>query len=252
MLTLGAPTRKGPTAASAGDDPARHWRTHSKSPPQATTPASSALSTPSSPHMSHRAAIRSLTLPTKPNLDIPQSPSGSPTLGADQKFSHFLNLKKQGIHFNTKLGSSSALKNPSLLPKLMDFAGVDSEWQYTTTLSTELWDPAGLPTWGYKEELAEAQRRLSKRKEEEGVRESITFVAAGTPRQSSGLTVGKATKASAAERVMAFLDKEETSLSQPNIAGVRHEAERTGRTINGLQGRRKSESPRSRKPSRSR
>ena len=202
--------------------------------------------------MSHRTAIRSLTLPTKPNLDIPQSPLGSPTLGADQKFSHFLDLKKQGIHFNTKLGSSSALKNPSLLPKLMDFAGVGSEWQYTTTLSTKLWDPAGLPTWGYKEELAEAQYRLSKKKEEEGVRESIAFVAAGTPRQSSGLPVGKATKASAAERVMAGLDKDKKSLPQPNTAGVRNEAERTGRTSDGLQGRRTSESPRRRKRSHSR
>ena len=234
ILTLGALNRKGPTAASAEDDPMRPNITHSKSPPQATTSASSPLSTPSSPYMSHRAAIRRLTLPTKPNLDIPQSPLGSPTLGADQKFSHFLNLKNQGIHFNTKLGSSSALKNPSLLPKLMDFAGVGSEWQYTTTLSTELWDPAGLPTWGYKEELAEAQYRLAKRKEEEGVRQSIAFVAAGTPRQSSGLSVGKAIKASAAERVMAGLDKDKT---QPNIAGVRNEAEGTVRTSDGLQGR---------------
>ena len=230
-LTLGALTRKEPTAASAEDDPTRLSIQHFKSPPKATTPASSALSAPSSPYMSHRAAIRSLTLPTKPNLDIPQSPLGSPTLGADQKFSHFLNLKNQGIHFNTKLGCSSALKNPSLLPKLMDFAGVGSEWQYTTTLSTELWNPAGLPTWGYKEELAEAQYRFSKRKEEEGVRESIAFVAAGTPRQLSGLTVGKATKASAAERIMAGLDKDKT---QPNTAGVRNEAERTVRTSDGL------------------
>ena len=202
--------------------------------------------------MSHCTAVRSLTLPTKPNLDIPQSPLGSPTLGADQKFSRFLNLKKQGIHFNTKLGSSSALKNPSLLPKLMDFAGVGSEWQYTTTLSTELWDPAGWPTWGYKEELAEAQCRLSKRKEEEGVCESIAFVAAGTARLSSGFTVGKATKASAAERVMASLDKDKKFLPEPNTAGVRNEAERTGRTSDCLQGRRVSESPRRRKRSHSR
>ena len=202
--------------------------------------------------MSHCAEIRSVTLPTKPNLDIPQSPLGSPTLGADQKFSHFLKLKKQGIHFNTKLGSSSALKNPSLLPKLMDFAGVGSEWQYTTTLSTELWDPAALPTWCYKEELAEAQHILSKRKEEEGVRESIAFVATGTPRKSRGLSVGKVTKASAAERVMAGLDKDKKSLPQPNTAGVRNEAERIGRTSVGLQGRRTSESPRRRKRSHSR
>ena len=216
--------------ASAKDDPAQPSETHFKSPPQAIAPASSALSAPSSPYLNHCATIRSLTLPTKPNLDVPQSPLGSPILGADQKFSHFLALKKQGIHFNSKLGSSSALRNPSLLPKLMDFAGVGSEWQYTTTLPTGLWDPAGLPTWAYKEGLAEAQHRLSKKKEEERVkRESIGFVAAGTPRHLSGLVVGKATKASAAERVMAGLDKEKKPPPQSSTAGWRNEAERRGR-----------------------
>lgn len=166
---------------SAKDDLARPCEAHYKSPCQAMTPERNALSAPSSPYTNLRTTIRSLTLPTQPNLDIPQSPLGSPAPGADHKFSHFLDLKKQGIHFNTKLASSSALKNPSLLLKLMDFAGVGSEWQYTTTLPPGLWDPAEFPTWAYKEELAEAQRRLSKREEGERVRlqrESVEFVAA--------------------------------------------------------------------------
>ena len=152
----------------------------------------------------HRATIRSLTLPTKPNLDIPRSPLGSPTSGTDKKFSHFLELKKQGVHFNAKLASSSALKNPSLLPKLMDFAGVGIK-RYRTTLPTELWDPEGFPTWVYKEELAETQRGLSKKQEERGRLQShsIDFVAAGTPGQPSGLAIPKVIRPSAAERIMA-------------------------------------------------
>ena len=209
-LTLSAFTSK-PTVASAEDDPRRPSEAHFESPPQAMTTASSALSAPSSPYTNHRATIRSLTLPTEPNLDIPQSPLSLPTPAADERFSRFRDLKKQDIHFNAKLASSSALKNPSLLPKLMEFAGVGRGLQYTTTLPTELWDPAGLPTWAYKEELAEAQYRNSKKKEEEKVRiqrESIEFVATGTSRQPSGSVIPKATKASAAERVMAGLDKD--------------------------------------------
>lgn len=223
--------------------------------PQTVTPKSSALSAPSSPYTIQRATVRSLTLPTKPNLNIPQSPRGSPTRGADLKFPHFLELKKQGIHFNTKLASSSALKNPSLLPKLMDFAGVGSQWQYTTTLSTELWDPAGLPTWAYKEELAEAQKDLSKKKEEERVgheRESIDFVAASTPGQRSALVVPKGTRASAAERLMTGLGKDRKPSPQLRTAGVRNEVERGGRTSDGLQAGARSKSPRRRKRSSSR
>ena len=196
--------------APAEDDPARPSDAHLQSLPQAMTPESSALSAPSSPYSNHCTTVRNLTLPTKPNLDIPQSPLGSPTPSANQKFSHFLDLKRQGIHLNTKLASSSALKNPSLLPKLMGFAGVGNERQYTTTLPTELWDPARFPTWAYKEELLEAQHRHSKRKEEEKVRlqrESIDFVAVGTQGQPSGLVAPKATKAIAAERVMAGLER---------------------------------------------
>ncbi len=183
--------------APAEDDPARLG-------PQsrAMTPESSALSAPSSPHANHRATIRSLTLPTIPNLDIPESPLGSPVPGADQKFSHFLELKKQGIHFNTKLASSSALKDPSLLPKLMTFAGVGSERQHTTTLPTELWDPAGFPTWAYKEGLAEAQHGLVEKKGDKRLRhqrESIDFVRASAPGETISWVGRKGPRASAVE-----------------------------------------------------
>ena len=258
-LTLADDTRNERFAAPVEDEtflhPARPNGAVLGPPPQTMNIESSALSDPASPHTIRRATIRSLTLPTKPNLDIPQSPLGSPTSGADQKLAHFLELKKQGHHFNTKLASSSALKNPSLLPKLMNFAGVGSERRYTTTLPTELWDPMGLPTWAYKEELAEAQLGLSRKKEEERFklqRESIDFVAVGTPGHPSGLAVPKGTRASAAERIMAGLGKDKKPSPQVSAAGVRNEVEGSGRTSNGSHPGGRSKSPRRRKRSRSR
>ena len=211
-------------------------------PSQVMNPESSALSALPSSHTIHRAMVRSLTLPTNPNLDIPPSPLGPPITGAEQKFARFLELKKQGIHFNTKLASSSALKNPSLLPKLMDFAGLGSELEYTTTLPTELWDPAGFPPWAYKEELAETQQGLSQKREEERARferGSIDFIAPATPRKSSELPISKGIRASAAERVMAGLGKDRKPSPQLNTNDGLHEGGRP-------------KSPRRRKRSRSR
>ena len=212
-LTLAGDRRSEPLAAPVEDEAFLH-ATRSNGAvlgpaPQTMVHEDTALSPPASPHTIQRATIRSLTLPTAPNLDIPQSPLGSPTQGADQKLAQFLELKKQGVHFNAKLASSSALKNPSLLPKLMNFAGVGSERQYTTTLPTELWDPMGFPTWAYKEKLAEAQHELSKQEEERVKiqRERIDFVVSGTTGHPSGLAASKGSRASAAERVMAGLSK---------------------------------------------
>ena len=139
---------------------------------------------PASPYSSQRTAMRNLTLPTKPNLDIPPSPLGSPT-AVDQRFAHFLELKSQGIHFNAKLASSSALKNPSLLPKLMKSAGLEESEQYAATMPSELWNPLGFHEWAYKEELGKSQQELTKKKENERAnsqREKIDFVSAGLRR----------------------------------------------------------------------
>lgn len=173
--------------------------------PPAATLDNSIVSAPSSPYTAQRTAMQNLTLPTKPNLDIPPSPPGSPIPGADQKFAHFIELKRQGVHFNAKLASSSALKNPSLLPKLMQFAAVADEKQYATTLPAGLWNPVGFPEWAYKEELGTAQKEISRRKEEERAktqRESIDFVSSA----SGNIGTAKSMRGSAAERVMAGLD----------------------------------------------
>ncbi|KAJ5123427.1 hypothetical protein N7448_009524 [Penicillium atrosanguineum] len=133
----------------------------------------------SSPFSASRALIQDLTLPPVPNLDIPPSPPGSPNPAANAKFEHFLSLKNQGIHFNVKLANSSSLKNPSLLKKMMEHAGIDEQSQYDMALPENLWSTSNLPKWGFKEELLRAQQDIRQQmeyKKSPGQRTSIDFV----------------------------------------------------------------------------
>jgi hypothetical protein len=181
---------------------------------------------PQSPYSANRALLRDLTLPTVPNYDIPPSPPGSPVASTDAKFKHFLDLKKQGVHFNQKLANSSALKNPSLMQKLMDFSDIDEAGQYATTLPKDLWNPDIFPEYAYKEELAKSQQKILKRKEEEklrGPRESVDFVPATVTEPSSRSGTpgvgGKGSQKSAAERIMAGLDRGRSG--SPQVAGTK-------------------------------
>lgn len=169
---------------------------------------------PLSPYSRERAVIRDLTLPTAPNYDIPTSPPGSPDANTNSKFKHFLSLKQQGVHFNAKLAKSSALKNPSLMQKLMDFSGIDEGDQYATTLAKDIWNPTGFPEHAHKEELSQSQQHIRKKLEEKkarGQRESVDFVPATTSGESSRSgtpsTSGRSGPTSAAERVLAGLDR---------------------------------------------
>ena len=179
-----------------------------------------------SPYSANRALLRDLTLPTVPNYDIPPSPPGSPVASTNAKFKHFLDLKKQGIHFNEKLAKSSALKNPSLMQKLMDFSDIDEAGQYTTTLPRDLWNPEAFPEYAYKEELAKSQQKILKRKEEEKLRvprESVDFVPATVTEPSSRSGTpgagGRGGQKSAAERIMAGLDRGRSN--SPQVTGVK-------------------------------
>ncbi|KAJ5760088.1 hypothetical protein N7520_007244 [Penicillium odoratum] len=132
-----------------------------------------------SPFSLSRALIQDLTLPPDP-----------PDPAANAKFEHFLSLKKQGVHFNAKLASSSSLKNPSLLIKMMEHAGIDEQAQYDTSLPIELWNTSNLPPWAFKEELLRVQKEARQRLEDKkasGQRSSIEFVSGSpTNRPASG------------------------------------------------------------------
>jgi hypothetical protein len=104
-------------------------------------------------------------MPPVPNFDIPPSPPGSPPPGSTAKFTHFLELKKQGVSFNDRLEQSSALRNPGLYEKLRKFAGISDQDQYLSALPDELRDAASFPVWAYKDELTKAQQAVNKKKQ---------------------------------------------------------------------------------------
>jgi hypothetical protein len=144
-----------------------------------------------SPFYVSRGMIHDLTLPPIPNLDIPPSPTGSPDPTATRKLSHFLSLKSQGVHFNEKLSTSSSLKNPSLLIKLRQHAGIDDHEQYAASIPADVWDYSSLPDWAYKEELLKSQQatRLQiESKKVAGKRDSVEFVPSNPQKEANYAT----------------------------------------------------------------
>lgn len=194
-----------------------------------------------SPYSANRAATRNLTMPLLPNLDIPPSPPGSPPPGMEEKFERFLQLKKQGVHFNDKLAGSSALKNPMLLQRLMASAGLSESDQYATALPEDLWDPSAFPNHAYKEELARSQQQIAKRKEEGNLRkqrEKVDFVPTADAERSfrgdgtTSMFGGKGNGDSAAERVATSLGEQTSQYPRGQVGRLRGELERrSGRRI---------------------
>jgi hypothetical protein len=218
-------------------------------PPESLDTATGDALAPQSPYSTERALLRDLTLPSMPDLDIPPSPPGSPSSATTAKFANFRKLKQQGNHFNERLAKSAALKNPGFAQKLMDFAGISAEDQYATSLPESLWNPNGFPTWAYKDALAESQRTIARKLEEERSqeqREAIEFVPSTPGESSRGGTPGIGSKGpgrSAAERIMAGLDRGKAK--SPLVSGglTRHrEAERKIRRFESKDGPRRSRS----------
>ncbi|KAF4123362.1 HCNGP-like protein [Geosmithia morbida] len=149
--------------------------------------------TPGSPYSANRALLHDLTLPSVPNLDMPPSPPGSPPRATSAKFTQFLDLKKKGVHFNAKLESSTALRNPGLTEKLMDFAdigtGDDPVCQYETTLPLDIWNPRALPDSAYRGHLRRGQERAEAEREAQraaGGRTAVEFVPASSSATPAG------------------------------------------------------------------
>jgi HCNGP-like protein len=115
-------------------------------------------------------------MPPIPNLTIPPSPPGSPPLASTRKFVKFLELKRQGTHFNAKLDSSTAIKNPAILPKLLEHAGIDHYDQYSSALPENLSVPTSYPPWAYGEELNKTQQKLLKQKNATKAKEGRTQI----------------------------------------------------------------------------
>ena len=178
---------------------------------------------PLSPHSRNRALLHSLTMPPIPNMSLPAVPEGSAPEKTNAKFAHFLKLKAQGVHFNEKLASSSALKNPSLFEKLMDFACIEEKEQWSTTLSKKYWDSDAFPAWAYKSELARRQKELEKESKEG--RKAVDFVPASI-HEKNGTESGRNSDvehSSAAEKVTAGVVAGRASAPKV-VAGVKRKS----------------------------
>lgn len=166
---------------------------------------------PGSPYTATRALLRDLTLPPLPNTDIPPSPPGSPPPATSAKFERFLELKKQGVHFNSKVAQNPSMSNPALMDKLLTFVELASPAdQYRTTLSEDIWDPAGFPRYAYKEQLRQSQLDVEKARAR-GKGAPVDFVAASIAASAGdqstaqqGSSQGGAPKQSAGKRKTRF------------------------------------------------
>lgn len=163
-------------------------------------PEPSSTAPPSSPYSTARSLIHDLTLPSIPNFDIPPSPPGSPSSSSgttNAKFETFLSLKKKGTHFNAKLEQSSALRNPALTDKLLQFVdilppgggGGERGLQYQTTLSEELWNPDAFPAWAFREKLKKGRDKVAREREAARAapgRSGVEFVSGATTTATTG------------------------------------------------------------------
>ncbi|QUC18379.1 uncharacterized protein UV8b_02620 [Ustilaginoidea virens] len=177
-----------PPDASPSDPALKHL-------PEDFSDSGKGASAPPSPFSANRALIHHLTLPSIPNLDIPASPPGSPPPGANQKMEQFLHLKRRGTHFNSKLESSTALRNPSLMDKLLSFVDLSGPRQYETTLPPELYDPGSFPRWAYRKELRHSREEVLKEREgDKAAARGIEFVPASSTTPVGGLSKGEKRK----------------------------------------------------------
>ena len=137
--------------------------------------------TPSSPYSTTRTLLHDLTRPQVPNTLIPPSPPGTPPPSVTHKFTQFLDIKHhRNLHFNDRIGTSPAARNPALMDRLMDFVGLDERAQYATTLPAGMWDPGAFPDWAFRGELRPAQDKLRKeRGAARAGRTAVEFVPAG-------------------------------------------------------------------------
>ncbi|KAI0117306.1 HCNGP-like protein-domain-containing protein [Daldinia grandis] len=141
---------------------------------------------PGSPYSATRALLRDLTLPAIPNTDIPPSPPGSPPAGTGAKFERFLELKRQGVHFNSRVAQNPSLRNPALTDKLLSFVDLAAPAdQYRTTLPPDIWDPPAFPRWAYREQLKQSQGEVEKARAR-GKGAPVDFVAAAAAAAAVG------------------------------------------------------------------
>lgn len=89
-------------------------------------------------------------------------------MGLNEKFEHFLKLKKESHHFNKRLDSLASVKNPSVMKNLLEFAGVHddslSELRsvYETSLSADILKFYDMPNFAFKSNMRVAKDKMRK------------------------------------------------------------------------------------------
>jgi len=194
------------------------------------------LETPMSPYSQNRALLRTYTIPPLPaDFSIPDSPPGSPDPASVKTFSHFLKLKDQNIHFNSKLANNTNLRNPNLLDTLLNFVDLDKDVvQYASTRSKDRWSTdlnklgQGIPR-RKGETFVQALSRLQKETTEKQQRDRTTVDFVGSNNESVARQESSSTHTkSAAERIMAGLDRD----SRKSTPEPRTDSSRTARGRN--------------------
>ena len=133
---------------------------------------------PLSPYSATATLRRELSMPLVPNFDIAASPPGSPPLGPAKRIKQFLNLQKQGLHFNNSVTEQAGFYNPGAATPLFSHAELRQGDEYMTSLDKKWVDATGLPSWAHKDELRKAIERETARREKEKVGVPREFVPA--------------------------------------------------------------------------
>ncbi|KDQ07357.1 hypothetical protein BOTBODRAFT_180785 [Botryobasidium botryosum FD-172 SS1] len=102
--------------------------------------------------------------------------SGDPCSPAiEAKVAQFIDLKRQGKHFNDSLMSSHAFRNPHIYAKLVEFVDVD---ETATNFPADLWNPLDTqPEW-YADKIAKQQKEHAEQvsaAQAAGKRSTISF-----------------------------------------------------------------------------
>jgi hypothetical protein len=149
--------------------------------------------------VSEQDLVRHLTQATHSMKAIPPSPPGSPNPATDARLKRFLALKATGMHFNEDLAKKNSFRNPALLSNLMERTGLSDDDQYANSISRALYQPADLPGFAYKEELARSQQRIrgqqaTRKKQAAAVgKRTIEFTSATSSQTSTPGSVRKGT-----------------------------------------------------------
>lgn len=127
-------------------------------------------------------------MPPVPNFSLPSPPSPPPPNSepaallsqTTKQFERFLALKAQHTHFNSRLAASASLRNPSLLPKLLEFAGIEGQEACESSLAEGLGVPVEWPGDCFVEGLVGGNERREGRRREKERGRGVEFVAAKT------------------------------------------------------------------------